>query len=322
MNYNYIPKTNLLVSELSLGAMTFGGQTNEADSMAIMDYAFEHGINVLDTANAYNQGESEKIVGKWLKDRREKVILATKVGNEVSSGDGSGGLGRRNIRMQFDASRKRLDTDYVDIYYLHQPDYHTSLEETLDTMNELVHKGLVHYIGVSNYAAWQIADILAICEKYDYVRPVMTQNVYNLITRGIEAELLPFLKTHEVGLTAYNPLAAGILVGKHKPGKPAEGTRFALQSAYYDRYWSDENFAALEKLKAIAEKLAITPLQLAMKWVSQQSCVTSTITGVSRLSQLEQNIGSVEITPLDKEAMDACDAVWKSLAGTRFAYNR
>ncbi|WP_122643926.1 aldo/keto reductase [Luxibacter massiliensis] len=322
MKYNFIPKTNLLVSELSLGAMTFGGQTDEADSMSIMDYAFEHGINVLDTANAYNQGKSEEIAGKWVKNHREKVILATKVGNEVVPGDGSGGLGRRTIRMQFDASRKRLDTDYIDIYYLHQPDYHTCLEETLDTMNELVHKGLVHYIGVSNYAAWQIADILAICEKYDYVRPIMTQNVYNLITRGIEAELLPFLKTHQVGMTAYNPLAAGMLAGKHKPGKPAEGTRFALQSAYYDRYWSDENFTAIEKLKEIAENLHITPLQLAMKWVSQQPSVTTTLTGVSRLTQLEQNIASVEIDPFDEETLDACEAVWKSLAGTRFAYNR
>ncbi len=150
----------------------------------------------------------------------------------------------------------------------------------------------------------------------------MTQNVYNPITRGIETELVPFLKAHPMAMVVYNPIAGGLLAGKHKPGQPAENTRFSNNKTYYDRYWSDENFAAVEKLTAIATEYRISILQLAMKWCDAQKSVTSVITGVSRLSQLEQNVASVEGDPLSTEILAQCDAVWHSLAGTRFKYNR
>jgi aryl-alcohol dehydrogenase-like predicted oxidoreductase len=322
MQYVYFNGTRLRVSVLSLGTMMFGGQTNEAESLAIMDYAYGNGINLFDTANMYAKGESEKIVGKGLKGRRDKIILATKVFNQTSDDPNDSGLSRRNILNALEASLKRLNTDYVDLYYLHAPDYQTSLEETLDTMSGLVRAGKIRYLGVSNYAAWQIADILALCDKRGYIAPVITQNVYNAITRGIEAELIPFLKAHGMNLTVYNPIAAGLLAGKHKPGKPAEDTRFGQNKGYVERYWSDENFAAVEKLGAIARESGMSLLQLAMKWCAAQKQVASIITGVSRLSQLEQNIASVEGEPLGGEILARCDEVWRSLAGTRFAYNR
>jgi aryl-alcohol dehydrogenase-like predicted oxidoreductase len=302
--------------------MMFGGQTNEADSLAIMNYAYENGINIFDTANMYTKGESERITGKGLKGRRDKIILATKVFNQTGDDPNDSGLSRRNILHALEASLKRLDTDYIDMYYLHAPDYQTSLDETLDTMSGLVRSGKVRYLGVSNFAAWQIADILALCDKRGYVAPVITQNVYNAITRGIEAELVPFLQTHGMNLTVYNPIAAGLLAGKHKPGKPTEGTRFGLNKMYADRYWSDENFAAIEKLTKIAEDGGMSLLQLAMKWCAAQKPVTSIITGVSRLSQLEQNIKSIEGEALAAGVLERCDEVWKALAGTRFAYMR
>ncbi|MDR3230412.1 MAG: aldo/keto reductase [Synergistaceae bacterium] len=322
MRYNNLPETNLKVSLLSLGTMMFGGQTNENESLRIMDYAYEHGVNLFDTANVYNQGESERIVGKGIKNRREKILLATKVNGQMGQDPNDAGLSRRNILSAADKSLQRLDTDYIDIYYMHAPDYKTSLEESLETMSRLVASGKIRYIGVSNFAAWQIADILAICDKRSYVTPIITQNVCNLITRGIESELVPFLKAHRLGLTTYNPLAGGLLAGKHRPGNPAENTRFANNKMYYDRYWSNENFTAVEKLKAIAEKRRLNLLQLSMKWCATQEIVTSVISGVSRLSQLEQNIESLEGEPLDSEAMAQCDEIWCSLAGTRFAYNR
>ncbi len=165
MQYHNLPGTSLKVSALSLGTMMFGGQTSEADSIAIMDCAADGGINFWDTANAYNQGESERIVGKGLKDRRDSIILATKVFNQMGGGLNDHGLSRRHILAAVDASLKRLDTDYIDLYYLHAPDYETGIEETMDTMTGLVRAGKIRYIGVSNYAAWQIADILALCEK-------------------------------------------------------------------------------------------------------------------------------------------------------------
>lgn len=322
MTYNLLKGTSLKVSAVSLGTMMFGAQTGEADALAIMDYAYSHGVNFWDTANAYNQGESERIVGKALKGRRDDIILATKVANKMGTGINSRGLSRRSILSAIDASLQRLGTDYVDIYYLHTPDYDTSIEETMETMDSLVKAGKIRYIGVSNYAAWQIADILALCDKRGYVAPVITQNVYNAITRGIESELVPFLKAHPMSLAVYNPIAGGMLTGKHKPGKPTENTRFANNAIYYSRYWSDENFAAVEQLSKIAADNGMTLLELAMKWCAGRSCVTSVISGVSKLSQIEQNLAAVEGPALSQDVLDACDTVWHSLAGTRFAYNR
>jgi 1-deoxyxylulose-5-phosphate synthase len=323
MKYNNLARTSLKVSALSLGTMTFGGQTSEKDSLSIMDYAFENGINVFDTANVYNQGESERIVGKALKGRRSEIILATKVNGQMGKSMNDRGLSRRNILNALDASLKRLDTDYTDIYYLHAPDYETALDETLGTMNALVESGKIRYIGVSNFAAWQIADIFALCDKRNYVTPIITQNVYNLITRGIEAELTPFLSAHHMALTIYNPIAGGLLSGKHTVGEqPQENTRFSTNKMYFNRYWSKENFQAVEKLTQIATDCGLTLLQLAMKWCIENASVTSTISGVSKLSQLQQNIESLEGDCLEAETLAACDAVWHSLPENRFSYMR
>ncbi len=322
MKYSTLPKTSLCVSQLCLGSMMFGGQTGEADSLAIMDHAFAHGVNFIDTANVYNQGESEKIVGKWMKPRRHDVILATKVRGQMGTSPNDAGLSRRNILAAADASLRRLGTDYIDVYYMHAPDYQTCLEESLETMDGLVKAGKIRYIAVSNFSAWQIADMLHICDKRNYVAPVLTQNVYNLITRGLEAELAPFLREHGLGLAIYNPIAGGLLTGKHRSGTPAENTRFSNNQMYYNRYWSDENFTAVEKLSEIASGSGMSMLELSMRWCASQPVVTSVISGVSRLEQIGQNIAALEGGPLDKDIIEACDDVWHSLAGTRFAYYR
>jgi aryl-alcohol dehydrogenase-like predicted oxidoreductase len=319
MHYHKLPKTSLTVSQLSLGTMMFGGQIGEPDSIAIMDYAFEQGVNFFDTANVYNQGESERIVGKWLKNHRDKMILATKVRGQMGTDPNDVGLSRRNILSAVEASLKRLNTDYIDIYYMHSPDYATDIEESLQVMDGLVRAGKIRYVAVSNYAAWQIADMLRICDKYAYISPVMTQNVYNLITRGLEAELGPFLKEHKIGMAIYNPIAGGFLAGKHRPGKPAENTRFANNKGYYDRYWSDENFRAVEKLTEIASAGGMSILELSMKWCAAQPVVTSVISGVSRLEQIKQNIAALEGELPGEEILFACNEVWQRLAGTRFA---
>lgn len=322
MQYKKLTGTSLQVSQISLGTMMFGGQTSQEDSFAIMDYAFANGVNVFDTANVYNQGDSEKIVGNWLKGKRDQIILATKVFGQMGSNPNDSGLSRRNILAAVEQSLARLQTDYIDLYYLHSPDYNTDIDETMQAMNQLVQSGKIRYIGVSNYAAWQIADILAVCETRNYVKPVITQNVYNPITRGIESELVPFLNHHKMALTVYNPIAGGLLAGKHKPGKPADNTRFALNKTYYDRYWSKENFEAVENLTAIAQEHNMSILQLAMRWCAIQPHVTTIISGVSKLEQLRQNLQSVEGGPLSEQAIAQCDDVWRGLAGTRYAYNR
>lgn len=322
MQYKNLTGTSLKTSLLCLGTMMFGGQTSEADSLAIMDYAYEHGINFFDTANGYHQGKSEEIVGKGLKGRRNEIILATKVYAQMGNNPNDAGLSRRNILSAVDASLKRLDTDYIDIYYMHAPDYETSLEESLETMSSLVKAGKIRYIGVSNYAAWQIADMLSICDKRNYISPIITQNIYNVITRGIETELVPFLEAHHMSMAIYNPIAGGLLAGKHKPGIPEENTRFSTNQIYYDRYWSQVNFAVVEKLTEIAAHQGLSLLQLAMKWCAQQKNVTSIISGVSRLPQMEQNIALIEGEPLTDETLSRCDELWNSLTGSRTKYNR
>ena len=323
MEYINLPGTGLKVSRLSLGTMTFGGQTSEKDSLAIFDLAFEQGINFWDTANMYNAGNSEIITGKALKGRRERVILASKVFYPMSEDMNDRGLSRRAILSAVDKSLQRLDTDYIDLYYLHSPDHETDIAESLHTMDGLVKAGKIRYIGVSNYAAWQVADMLGICKKEGFIKPVYSQNIFNLLTRGAQAELMPFLRAHNMGMAVYNPIAGGLLTGKHKGGKPQADTRFALNPNYFDRYWSEENFRAVKTLAGIAKKQGMSLLGLSMKWALAQRGVHTVITGVSKLHQLEQNLEAVQGEALNPETLAACDAVWAGLSiGSRFSYIR
>lgn len=323
MEYRYLPGTGLCVSRFSLGTMMFGGQTSEEDSFKIVDCALDAGINVVDTADMYNAGRSEIAVGKALKGKRANVILATKVGNPMSPDLNDRGLSRRHIISACEASLERLQTDYIDIYYMHIPDYHTPLEESLEAMSQLVREGKVRYIGFSNYASWQAADIMHISEKQNGIRPVITQNVYNLLTRGIEEELIPFARAHKVGLTVYNPIAAGLLTGKHKYGeRPDPDTRFAQRKNYAERYWTEKNFAALDAFLKLAEECGMPIIEFAMKWIAANDAVDSILTGVSRLSQLEQNLTLLDGAPIPEDAMKKADEIYGELTGTRFKYNR
>ena len=322
MQHSPLPGTTVSVSKLCLGTMMFGGQTSQTDAMSIMDSALDGGINFFDTANTYNDGESERIVGKWLKGGRNRVLLATKVGVAMKTGTAYNRLTAGSITASCEESLRRLDTDYIDIFYLHAPDYLTPLEESLGALDGLIRAGKVRWAAVSNHAAWQIADMAAICEKNNMSQPVVSQNPYNLITRSVEPELIPCLLAHTMGLVVYNPIAGGLLAGKHKPGQPADNTRFANDKRYFDRYWSEENFAAVEKLTALAREHNMSILELSMRWVVQQKGVTSVITGVSRLEQMVQNLKSIKEPDLSPAVLTACDEVWNNLAGTRFSYHR
>ena len=322
MEQRVLTGTGLSVSQLCLGTFMFGGQTDEKEAHAVLDCAFDMDVNFVDTANTYNQGESERIVGKWLKSRRDQVVLATKVGNPMGKNPLDTGLTRKNILKACDDSLRRLGADYIDLYYLHKPDPKTPLEETMQTMDHLVREGKIRYVGMSNFAAWQIADALAICDKRGWVPPIVTQNVYNLLTRDIETELLPFVNSHGMGLTIYNPIAGGLLTGKHQPGTPASDTRFSFNKRYYDRYWTKENFEAVEKLSGIAQKNGLTVLELSLLWCAQKPGVTSLIAGVSKRTQIEQNILCLGKSALSPEVINQCDEIWQGLSGNRFSYVR
>lgn len=321
MDYLKLNNTELLIPKMSLGTMTFGGQTDEIESLKIMDYAYNHGINLFDTANIYTSGASETIVGKGIKNIRKDIILASKVGYPSGTKLSNVCLSKEAINDELNKSLKRLDTDYIDLYYLHAPDYETPMEESLEAMTKLVEQKKVRYIAISNHSAWQIAEIMAICDREGFVKPVMTQNVYNAITRSIEPELIPYLDKHPIGLTVYNPIAAGLLTGKHSNG-PAKNSRLADNPIYKGRYWSEANIASSNKLMAIADEHGMSILELAFKWCLNKPKVTSIISGVSKLSQLEQNLKAIEGELLSRKVIEQCQKVWDEHTGKPFGYNR
>lgn len=323
MEFRTLPKTGLKVSRVSFGTMTFGAQTDEATAHRIVDCCLDAGINFIDTANVYNRGAAETITGKILKGRRDKVILATKVCNKVGDAPDDVGLSRAAMLKAIDASLARLGTDYVDLYYLHLPDYSTPIEETIDTMEELVRAGKVRFPAISNYAAWQVAEILCISEKRGYHPYQISQPMYNLIARGIEDEYLPFCQRYGVAVVPYNPLAGGLLTGKHsRQSGPTPGTRFDGNKMYLDRYWHEDDFAAVEELRTVAQEAGKTLVELAFQWLLSRPLVDSIILGASRLEQLQENLKALEGGTLDSATLARCDAVWKRLRGITPKYNR
>ncbi len=323
MDYRTLPNTGLKVSRVSFGTMTFGSQADEAVAGRMIDLCLDAGINFIDTANIYNKGLAETIVGKLLKGRRDKVVLATKVRGKMGDGPEESGLSRAAILKAIDGSLERLQTDYVDLYYLHQPDSDVPIEETLAAMDELVKAGKVRYPAISNYAAWQVAEIHCISQKNGYKPPFISQPMYNLLARAIEDEYLPFCSRYGVAVVPYNPLAGGLLTGKQSPASnPVAGSRFDGNKMYLDRYWHDDDFAAVEELKVIARDAGNTLVELALQWVLSQEQVDSVILGASRLEQLEENLKACEGPRLSSDVLKKCDDVWSRLRGVTPKYNR
>jgi aryl-alcohol dehydrogenase (NADP+) len=323
MEYRTISKIALSVSRVSFGTMTFGSQTDESMALRIVDRCLDAGINFFDTANIYNHGMSETILGKALAGRRQKAVIATKVRGKMGDGSNESGLSRAAILKGIDASLKRLQTDYIDVYYFHQPDYDVPIEESLAAMDELVRAGKVRYPAVSNYAAWQVCEIFWVSEKNGFQPPYISQPMYNVLARGIEEEFLPFHERFGVAIVPYNPLAGGFLTGKHSRAQgPLTGTRFDGNRLYMDRYWHADYFAALEELTVIAREAGKTLLELSLQWLLSQPHVDSIILGASRLEQLEENLTGCEGTRLDAATLARCDDVWKRLRGITPKYHR
>ncbi len=323
MQRRALGKTNLQVSRLSMGAMTFGSQVAEADGIRMIDRCLEAGINSFDTANVYNAGAAEIILGKALRGRRHEVILATKVREKVGEDPDDQGLTRNAIRKAIDASLKRLGTDYVDLYYLHQPDWDARIEDTLAAMDELVTEGKVRYPATSNYASWQILQMLWQCENRDLRPPLVSQQMYNLLARGIEQEYLAFSREYDQGLVVYNPLAGGLLSGKHAAGEsPLKGTRFDGNTMYLDRYWHEAFFGAVEALAEVAAAAGLSLIQLAFGWLLAQEPVDSVILGASTMEQLEENLRAASGAPLPEDVLHRCNDVWAGIRGVIPMYNR
>ena len=317
MRYRKQGRTGLNVSAICLGTMNYGDQVGELEATYIIKSALAAGVSFFDTADSYAKGRSEEILGKALKGERHSVVLATKVANRTGPGANDIGLSRKHIIRGIEDSLRRLETDYIDLYYVHWPDYHTPIEETLRTLDDLVHQGKVRYIGCSNFRAWQLCKALWVSDLHNLARFDCMQPPYNLLTRDIEYELLPLCASEGVGVCVYTPLAAGLLTGKHDPSKPpAKGTRFTLERLgplYYERFWAATNFEAVAHLKQIAGEYGRSLPQFALAWILSNETITSAICGATSVKQLEENLGATEIN-LSKEELAACDEVWQKLS--------
>lgn len=321
MEYNYLGGTGLNVSRVCLGTMNFGSKmTEQAVVDSAVGQALEMGINFFDTADQYADGRSEIMLGQALGSRRRDAVIASKVGYPCMEKKAFS-LSRSSIIDGVEGSLKRLGTDYLDLYYLHSPDYNTPLEESLEALNDVVRQGKVRYIGMSNYAAWQMCEAVHICRSSHWAVPVVSETCYNALTRGAESELVPFLQEKKIGMTAFNPLAGGMLTGKHKRGIPTPGTRFENPN-YQKRYWREDNFKAIDELTELARQLDTTLLSLSYRWCLSQHWVSSIIIGFSSLAQMQDNLKAAAGGELPKEALAKCDEVWASLNGGRVQYNR
>ena len=317
-----LKNTDLQVSRVCFGTMTFGGQTNASDAASMIDVCRDRGINFLDTANIYNKGVSEEILGGILSGRRKDWILATKVRSKMGDGPDMEGLSRAAIHRAIDDSLRRLQTDYVDLYYLHQPDRSVPIEESLDAMNDLVKQGKVRYVAASNYAAWEMVEMHGISSSKGGTPPVLSQPMYNLIARGVEQEFLPMCQKFGISNIVYNPLAGGLLTGKHRREAPIAGTRFDKNRMYLDRYWHEATLDAVDELQKIASGARRSLLSLALNWLYHHTPIECIILGASKVEHLEQNLDALREGPLDGSVLEACDQVWTMLRGPAPKYNR
>jgi aryl-alcohol dehydrogenase (NADP+) len=326
MKYTRLGRTGLKVSTICLGTMTFGRQADEAEGHRIMDRALDGGVNFFDTADVYPMGvdevgTTEAIVGSGLPPHRHEIVLATKCAGRMGPGANDVGTNRRHIFDAVHASLRRLRTDYIDLYQVHSFDPTTPLDETLRALEDLVRSGIVRYIGCSNFAAWQLAKALWISDRQGIARFDCIQPRYNLIFREIERELLPLCADQGVGVIVYNPLAGGLLTGKHQRGAPAPDTRFGLSEMYAQRYWHDRNFDADDPLATIARGHDRDPATFAVAWTLANPAVTSAIVGASRAEQLENTLPAADVA-LGGVALAACDEVASAIGLSFGAFQR
>jgi aryl-alcohol dehydrogenase-like predicted oxidoreductase len=314
--------TDLEVSRFCFGTMTLGKPLDQAGTDQVIDRCIEAGINFFDTANMYNAGVAETLLGAALKSRRDKVVIASKVRWKMGDASDQIGLSRQAILRAIDESLQRLQTDYLDVYYFHMPDHSVPVEESLEAMETLVKQGKVRYPACSNYAGWEVVQMLWIAKERGWHAPYVSQPMYNLLARGIEQEYLAMCKEFGVSTVVYNPLAGGLLTGKHRQDFILPGTRFDNNDLYQRRYWHTQYFQAVERLREIAQSAGRSLVSLSLNWLLHHTMSDVVILGASSLAQLNENLAAGEEGPLPEDVVKACDQVWQDLRGPLPVYNR
>jgi aryl-alcohol dehydrogenase-like predicted oxidoreductase len=310
-DYRLFGRTGVKVAPLTLGCMMFGGKTDLAETTRIIDRGIDAGINILDTANVYSRGRSEEFTGEVLKrnGRRQQIFLCTKVHGVMDDVDpNQQGNSRRHIIEQCEASLRRLQTDYIDLYQIHRPRPEIAIDETLRALDDLVRAGKVRYIGTTTFAGWQVVEALWASKELGLNRFVSEQPPYNLLDRRIERELVPAAQTFGLALIPWSPLGGGLLSGKYQRGQPIPpDSRYANPNPIQKRRFIEAVFDVIEPLSALAKEKGVTLAQLALAWTIHQPGITSPIIGPRTLEQLENNLGalSIEFSPDDFEKIDS-----------------
>jgi len=322
MIYNHLGRSGLKVSRLCLGAMMFGGPADEADSIRMIYRALEAGINFIDTADVYNGGESERIVGRALQGRRDRVVLATKGRGPTGDGPNDQGAGRAHIFQAVEASLSRMNTDYIDLYYIHSPDYSTPAEETMSALNDLVRAGKLRYIACSNYYAWQVTEAEWLARQNHWASMIAVQPLYNMVNRDAEVELLPLCEKYGLGVVTYSPLARGVLAGKYRVGEapPADSRAARGDKRIQQTEYRDESFQMVESIKPLAEAHETTLTQFALAWIMANKIVSSVIIGPRIMVQLDDNLQALDVT-LASEDEAAIDMLMPPGEHTGKGYN-
>lgn len=313
------------MSTLVLGTMTFGDTVDRDGAAAMLETALAAGVNTVDTANGYAGGATETMLGELLAGRHEEIVLATKAGMPHPDAGEHSPLSERGLRLALEGSLRRLRTERVDLFYLHQPDRKASLDETMQTVAALVEEGRIGALGVSNFAAWQIAEVNAAADRNGAPRPVVAQQLYNLVARRIEEEYVEFADTSRLHTMVYNPLGGGLLTGKHRFDAAPEGGRFddsRLAEMYKQRYWDAQLFEAIGELTGIAEQADLSLVELAFRWLISKPATGSVLLGGSKPHQLQANIDVLARGPLEESLVEACNRVGATLRGPMPAYNR
>lgn len=298
MEYRSLGKSGLKVAPLCLGTMMFGGPTDERDSHGIIGRARDQGFNFLDTADVYNEGRSEEVVGRAIAKDRDYWVLATKLSNPMGKSPNDKGLSRRYVIQACEASLKRLGTDYIDLYYMHKEDHSTPLAETVMAMGDLMRQGKIRYFAVSNFRSWRMAEVVNICDRLGIQRPAASQPYYNAFNRMPEVEHLPACAFYGLGVVPYSPLARGVLTGKYKPdADPTEGSRASRQDRrMMQTEWRRESLVMAQDVVAHAKKQGVTPGQFATAWVLANPLVTSPIAGPRTMDQWEDYVSALSYT--------------------------
>ena len=295
MIYRTLGRSGLNVSAYGLGTNAFGGRADEQTSVAIIHHAIDHGVNLIDTANVYTDANSERIIGKATRDRRDRVVLATKCALKVGDGPNDQGASRGHIMREVERSLARLATDYIDLYQIHTWDGHTPLEETLRALDDLVRAGKVRYAGCSNYAAWQVCRALWISDRRGFTRYESVQPAYSPADRRIETELVPCCLAEGLGLLVYFPLAGGVLTGKYKPGSPPPQGSRALTQPQFAKRLNEQNLRLAQDMAGLASEIGCTVSQLTLAWVMQRPGITSALVGATKVAQQEENLKAVDL---------------------------